>query len=325
MGRSKGIPLLESPEGGYPVDYLLARLRGRGAYLLKDWTQVLHAQDPVEYLYSTRYGGLLTEHSIQGVWIRLLKEFRWVYRQMDRGMREAFRPFFLYTELDTILKCLRYRTRKGTGERIERLLALSLLSRKLKSMLSEAETRVSLLDRVEGALTALSERYGGLREVYLDRGPVEMERRLSDVYLEDTMDEKLHPVIRGFFSYVIDARNIITAYKCLRWGMSPNFINGGDVDRARLERVVDGQDMRGVGNLIYKLTGKTPPELTPAEVSGSLQDGLMRFSRGKAREFPDAGFILYYLLRCHAEASNLSVILHGKGLERELLRGELIH
>lgn len=325
MQRLKGIPILESRYGGYPADYLLSRLRGRGAYLLKDLAPALHAEDPGEYLYSTRYGGQLTEQPAQGVWMLLLKEFQWTFRQMDRAMREAFGPFFIYTELNTILKCLRYRTKKGTGERIERLLALSLLSRKLKGMLMGAETRVSLLDGIEGVFAALSERYRGLKEVYLHEGPLEAERRLSDVYLEETVREGLHPVIRGFFSYVIDSRNIITAYKCLRWGISPYFVSGGDVGRARLQRVVEGQDMMGVGSLIYKLTGKTPPELTPAGVSGSLLRGLMRFSKGKAREFPVTGFILYYLLRCHAEARNLSVILHGRGMDRELLRGELIH
>jgi vacuolar-type H+-ATPase subunit C/Vma6 len=51
----------------------------------------------------------------------------------------------------------------------------------------------------------------------------------------------------------------------------------------------------------------------------------MRFSKAKAREFPETGFVLYYLLRCHAEARNLSVILQGRGIDRELLRGELVH
>jgi vacuolar-type H+-ATPase subunit C/Vma6 len=322
--NSKNRGLLQSPDNrGYPTEYLLARLRGRSVYLVKDWMPVLHATDPMDNL-PTRYKALITEHSIEEVWRHLLRESRWVYHQMNEELRNVFYLFFLYTELKTLFSCLRYKTKKGVEENVEKLLALSLLSEKVKTAIVETESPVSVIEEVEDDFNALSERFRGLKEIFIKSGLKEFEQKLTDIYLEYAVSLRTHPVINGFFVYVIDARNIITVYKSLRWKTSPSFAYGGNLDEAGLGEIIDRQDIKTLGTLIYKLTDTITSEPTSLNITALLLNGLMRFSKKRAKEFLDIGFILNYLLRCHREARNLNIILHGRGMDREVIRGELI-
>lgn len=320
----KDIGLLQSPDNrGYPTEYLLARLRGRSVYLIKDWTPVLHATDPISNL-PARYKGIITEHSIEEAWRYLFREFQWVYQQMNESLRNVFYLFFLYIELKTLFSCLRYKTKKGMRENLEKLLALSLLSEKVKTAIIKTETPVSVIEDVEETFNALSERFSGLKEVFIKSGLKEVEQKLTDLYLGYAVNLKVHSVIKGFFAYIIDARNIITIYKSLRWKVSPSFVQGGSTDIGEFREIIDRQDIKSLGRLIYKLTATVISEPTTPNITSPLLHGLMRFAKKKAKESLDIGFILNYLLRCHIKARNLSILLYGRGLERENISAELI-
>jgi len=316
----KDIGLLQSPDNrGYPTEYLLARLRGRSVHLIKDWTSVIHAAEPMSNL-SARY----TEHSIEEAWRYLLREFQWVYQQMNESLWDVFYLFFLYIELKTLFSCLRYKTKKGMGESVEKLLALSLLSEKVKTAIIKTESPVSVVEDVEDVFNALSKKFSGLKDVFIKSRFKGFEQKLTDLYLEYSVSLKVHPVINGFFAYIIDARNIITAYKSLRWKVSPSFVHGGSIDSSKFREIIDRQDIKTLGTLIYKLTGTVISEPTASNITATLLTGLMRFSKKKAKESLDMGFILNYLLRCYREARNLSILLQGRDIDREIIRGELI-
>src|SRR5208282_6601518 len=107
---------------------------GRRAHLIADWRPLVLSESPVDRLAFTRYGSIMTDDYPEGIRRYLLKEFEWVYSRMNRTLREIFRPFFLYVELNTIFICLRYAKGKETGK-IERTLSSSLLSKKIKEIL----------------------------------------------------------------------------------------------------------------------------------------------------------------------------------------------
>ena len=87
--------LLESIEDrGYPFEYLLSRIRGRRSKLISDWNPLIYDIGSLEYLYPARYRGFVTEKSPEGIWKVLIREFRWVYTQMNEKLREIFCPFF---------------------------------------------------------------------------------------------------------------------------------------------------------------------------------------------------------------------------------------
>lgn len=66
-----------------------------------------------------------------------MREYRWVYFQMNEGLRKIFYPFFLYTELRTLFLCLRRKNDKP-AKWADELLETSLLSNGLKKVLAES-------------------------------------------------------------------------------------------------------------------------------------------------------------------------------------------
>lgn len=268
---------------GYPTDYLLSRVRSRRV-LYKNF---IAGESPVE------------------IWRYLLKEYRWIYIQMNGALRNIFRRFFIYSELRTIFMCLRYK--KGEYEKIEELLCFSLLSDDLKELLRGDSDMMTAIGGVEGAFLSISDRFGGLKDIFMKDGLRGFEQELTDVYLENTIDSKLHQTIRDFLKYVIDSRNIIAVYKHIRWQMHdyPSFINGGSVKEARLRRIFERQDISGITTLVQKLTGI----ITDAgNIENSLLKRTTRFLRETARDPLCIGVILDHLWRCHMETIEAELI-----------------
>ena len=268
---------------GYPTDYLLSRVRSRRV-LYKNF---IAGESPVE------------------IWRRLLKEYRWIYIQMNGALRNIFWRFFIYFELRTIFMCLRYK--KGEYEKIEELLRFSLLSDDIKELLMGDSDIMTAIGGVEGAFLSISDRFGGLKEIFMKDGLRGFEQELTDVYFENTIDSKPHHTIRDFFKYVIDSRNIIAVYKHIRWQMHdyPSFINGGSIKEARLRRIFERQDISGITTLVQKLTGI----ITDAgNIENSLLKRTTRFLRETARDPLCIGIILEHLWRCYVETVEAGTI-----------------
>ncbi len=325
-GCSRGKELLEErEEGGYPPEYLLSRIRGKKVSLIRDWEPLVTGAAELESVNPVRYGGLTSETSSAGIWKYLLAEYRWVYLQMERPLKDIFRPFFLYSELRTLFLCLRLRA-SGEGVRIEQILAHSLLSKKMRKALVNSVDEQDMLEEIEEFFVPLSPRFRGLGEMYAKEGFRGVEQHLIQCFLEYVMKSDLHPTIREFFVRLVDARNIIALYKHLRWELkeAPSFIEGGNIKVSRLRGIHQREDIIEVTSLIKALTGITVQTPHPTGVENTLYRGMSRFLRKRGREISGIGLILEYLWRCSLEAMNLGIILHGKDMERDALREELV-
>lgn len=319
--------LLQYPENReYPTEYLLARIRGRRVYLLREWDKILFSPDPVEYLLPTLYGEFITEHSLGGVWKRLLKEFKWVYLQMNKGLRDVFHQFFLYSEIKTLILCFRNKIREKKPAEVEHLLSFSLLSEEVKAILEMEAELPSVLEVFEKRPLFPSIRRIGLKDVFLKDGLIGVEQKLTGAFLEQIISSELHPVIKRFFIYKIDTKNIITIYKYLRWGVKadPLFVNGGSIGKSRLTRVINTRETSEIAQLIYQLSGLRVKELRPPNFESTLLRGLTKKIKIMGREYADIGFILDYLWRCSVEVKNLSIILYGREIDRNILKEELV-
>jgi len=319
--------LLQEPENrGYPTEYLLSRIRGRRVYLMKDWDNLLFTPDPIEHLLPTSYGEFINEYFLDGVWKKLLKEFKWVYIQMNKGLRDVFRQFFQYSELKTLLICFRNKIKKTPPAEIERLLSSSLLSEEVKETLKMETDLPSVLEVFEKELLFPSIRLSGLKDVFLKTGLLGVEHRLTSAFLEQIAGSELHSVIKKFFVYKIDSKNIIAISKYLRWGIKadPLIISGGGIRESKLRTVINTREIHKIVHLVYQLTGLSVEEPGPSNVENTLLIGLTKKIKIMGREFEDIGFILDYLWRCFIEAQNLSIILYGKEINRDLLREELV-
>jgi len=294
--------LLKTEERYYPTDYLLSRVRGR----------------------RRKYRGLIADESPEGIWGRLLKEYQWVYLQMNRYLQVIFQPFFIYSELRTIILCLRH---KAGGEKIDDLLTFSLLSDRFKGFLKEDLGIEAVIKGIEDVFLTISSKFEGLVSVFARDGLRGVEQKLVDACLEHSMDLKPHTVMRDFFAYLIDRRNIINLYKHLRWGIPdcPSFVAGGCIKEESLIRIFRKQDISALLTLIRGRTGISIRSHDATDIERSLLEGLTVFLRRSRRDPLCIGVILDYLWLCYMETINQGVILHGRGLERKIIEMEMIH
>jgi vacuolar-type H+-ATPase subunit C/Vma6 len=310
---------------GYPVEYLLSRIRGRRSRLIADWRPLVYDAAPMDYLASARYHGFVKDRSPEGISRCLLKEYRWVYSQMNHGLREIFRPFFLYTELRTIFICLRHLKDEKSGK-AEDLLGDSLLSAGIVKILSSSEDLPSAVRGIERAFSRLSEQFGWLSNAFEAEGLRGVELSLTNTYLAVISRTGLHPLVKTFFARLIDSRNIMSVYKCLRQEKRAAFpfITGGMIPEAKLRAIVDKRDLFSVNALIRKFSGIKIEMLNPTNVEVAFYKGMTRFLKKEGKEPFGAGPILDYLWKCSIEVMNLSVLFYGKDLERETVMTELV-
>jgi len=318
--------LLYSPRSeGHPVEYLLSRIRGRRARLIRSWSPLIFDMPPQDYLSSPSYQGFVRERTIEGVWRDLLREYRWVYDQMDGRLREIFRPFFAYAELRTMFMGLRY-LEGGKKEMLEDTLDASMLSMEFKAAFRTSEDAAAAVAKVGRRLAELSGDFKGLSDAFKAGGLRSVEQMLTNTYLASVLRTSLHPVMRMFFRRVIDSRNILGLYNSLRLKKKdPSvFIAGGSVSVERLRDLLRKEENNAVNALIKRVAGAAATALDVTGVETALYRGTTRHLRKEGKDPLGVGLILDYLWRCSIEITNLSVLLSGKDLEREAVAAELV-
>lgn len=318
--------LLLNPENrGYPADYLLARISGRRARLIRDWNPLIGGTFPVGWSSLTLPGGLSPDEAPDIVWTWLRKEFRWVYFQMDDTLRGIFRPFFLYEELKGLCLCMRYIYKGDRSGKTDNLLALSLLSENLGAVLRSAGDLLSVAAALENLFVSLSPVFGGLAISAVGEGTRGIESELMRRYLTFTAQGKFHPLVKSFFSHVVDARNLMGVYKYLKLDEKtpPSFSAGGSVSWKRYHDIAEKRDGFALMSVIRKLSGVKSERLDDTTVDHSLHVMISRFLRGEGRKPLEIGLILDYLWRCSLQAINLSIIFRGRNLDSKTIEGEL--
>lgn len=316
---------LRTGNRGYPADYLLSRVKGRRADMIIRWEPLLLSNAPEEYLASSRYRGVAVDRPEEVAWRFFLKEIGWLYFQMNDSLQDIFMPFFQYLEIRTVSLCLRLKT-TNEDVKIKELLDLSLLSVKFKKNLLKSENILYAIAGIEDFFNSISERFGGIKEILLKDGTKGVEQHLTDVYLEYVTGSKLHPDIRDIFTHIIDLKNTIALYKNLWWNIKrpPSFIKGGKVSEKKLGRIIGKEDIFEIVSIVHKLTGIKIDASDIKDIENIFFKGITKYLRRKGRGPSDISFILDYLWRCYIEARNLSVILYGKDINREIIAGEII-
>ena len=250
----------------------------------------------------------------------------WVYFQMNETLREIFRPFFLYSELRILFSCLRYiQNGRRTGV-LDSVLGLSLLSEKAGAALKTAKDLPSAAASLENLFSSFSPEFKGLAKVASEGGSRELESELVKRYLVYAVQDKLYPLIKSFFIRIIDARNVMCVYKYLRLDEKavPSFIPGGSIGWTHYRDMADRKDMIALMSVLKKLTGIRIERPDAASIENSLYRMITKFLKKEGRKPLEVGLILDYLWRCSLEAMNLSVLFHGKDLDRQTVMAELV-
>jgi hypothetical protein len=300
---------------GYPLPYLCARLKARRNTLVRDW------DGPV----SSHAVSLPMSHPLrEDLQSGLLREYAWVYSQMNSGLRKTFLTYFFSAELNTIYACLRYRSRQAMEGRVEAALRESLLSRPLKDILMEAEPLPGVLEDLEEALRG-SLAAGGLRAAFQRGGLRAVEERLTDSFYAFALKKTGHPLLRAYFAYLVDCRNVLFAFKCLRWPSVEKFVflSGGSLRRSKIEKALRMGTAGEIRGLALAVSGLHEGE-APGEISVLLLRGLLKRFGKKARAVFDVSFVLSYLIERSMEAMNLRTVSGAGEVEPRELREELV-
>jgi vacuolar-type H+-ATPase subunit C/Vma6 len=312
-------------ESGYPGEYLVARIKGRRSKLIREWDRLLFEPDLRGHLRTSGYGPLMDEHANEGVLTYLQKEYRWAWLQMNSELRNIFSPFFSYFETDTLILCLRHLQTGSPASKIEELLLFSMLSKRTADILKSSRDIAAAVNMLETNSLLPHARYSH-EEILLTKELKGLEEKLASGIFEMIIRSDLDDVLREFFIYTADSRNIISACKHIRWGLksSPYFLNGGSISTDGLSRAVAEKDSDRIERAVQKLTGTRIEDRSVPAIYNLL---LIRIDKKlkSAGRTSDTGAILYYLWKCKMEARNLSTILYGKTLSRDRLKTELVY
>lgn len=320
--KQKASVLFESVRDmGLPLEYILSRIRARRAALISDWEPLLSGT----YFFEGPPPGQRSPHaSGEAAWEYLVNEYRWIYSQMNAGLRSLFELFFLYTELRTIFIRLR-QIKAGRSEAAEWLLSKSLLSQGIKSVLRNARDIQDAAEKIERSFATMADSFAGLSQAVIQGGLKRFEQQLANTYLEYASAAAPHPVIKDFFERIINARNIISLYKCLMMNKvsMPVFISGGAIPETVFQEILDMNDMSRLISIVKEEAG-IDASRTGTDIETIMYRGITKRLRKAGRDPLGFGVILDYLWRCSIEVMNLGVIFHGKGLGRDVIAAEIV-
>ncbi len=326
MKQFNATDLLEKgKDRGYPSDYLLSRIRGRKARFIQDWTPLVASPAPLEQLPEGHYQRVSGDRSPEGIWRALLNEYRWVYYQMNRRLRNIFGPFFVYAELRTLFICLRS-LKEMKRARVREMLSASLLSEELRKILSDSADEFAAVQTIEAKLRRLSGQFSGITEILRQKGLSGFEHELTKRYLSVIVGAGLDPVLQTFFMRLIDARNTLALAKLLKLETPAehSFIPGGTIDADKLKEILDSKSRPDLERLLREITGEEIASADNVKLEASLYRGITRSLKKEGRSPLSIGPILEYLWRCSIEAMNLSVLCYTQGLEQDLVAAELV-
>lgn len=272
------------------ADYLYARVRSRR--------------------FRVDTGGMEERSSSVDPMKGLRNEYFWVYKNLNKRLNKILRPVFEYEELRCLILALRYLAVKDHSA-LRGVLNDSLLNRLICRELLDVEkvsTAVAALERL------LKTDYGfcsGLTEIYLRQGPGGLEQALNSGYLRTAVDAAPPGVLKLYFQYLIDMRNLLALYKHLHWQLPlpAPFVEGGRIGQDVIRRCWAEQSTEGVGQLARQLTG-----LAGDPFKGGLEEylcsGLERQLKQAGRDPLQIGVLLDYLWRCRMVTRRCGVQIH---------------
>jgi hypothetical protein len=315
--------LLRDLPAGLPADALLARIKGRRSFLVRDWERLLLAPTPLANLAPAPW----RPRASDGVeWPRqaVQQEYYWVFAHMDEELRRALAPFFWLAEVRTLAIAIRLLS-SGVTE-IDQLFSACLLAKPFRDLLRQSASGAAAVDGVANLLAGIDPAFRELSAVYHRDGAGALEAALTEISLHHLASTPLAPPLRSYITLLIDSRNLTTIAKRLRWRLStlPPLLEGGTLPLPRLTKLFQHQDKPALLNLAMRLGGQAPYS-ADADLETVLFAAQGRILRRLARAEDGLGAILHYLCCCDNEAVNIALLQRletagSAAIDRELRR-----
>ena len=280
-------------QDGYPTDYLLARLRFR--------TRVFADRCPA---------GRGEE-----AWQELQKEYGWLFRQMNVGLRHELAPVFFYFELRNFFAALRFSAGSDRSG-LNATLAASLLGPQLQAMLKKEQAFPAKLKELGNFLGRYGEGFSRLDEVWGRGGLNCLETSLFNGFVMIIKREQPPRAVGDFLARLLDRRNLLLLAKQQRWQLANSLLPADD--HPALVR-------RRLGRYLAQLNRQEPGLVDePTRLDNLLLRTLLRDCRRLARTSQPLAMLLAYLYSCWQTAGDCGVrglapLLGDARIEAELV------
>ena len=310
----------------YPAEFLAARLRGKRGGLFRNWENLLSGGSVLERLQGTAYHPYLQEHGSVGLRRFLLHEHLWVYKSMNRKLRNLFEPYFTWHEISTLVVCLRFLAGGRDIVPVASVLQCSLLNDAVQKILTGRDDFVAKLQ----ALEALPDRrsitpYAGLQRAYEKGGMQNLEFFLRSRFWDSVFSHNHPEILKIFFRFLVDFHNVMLLAKNVRWQVAtePQLLPGGLVKRERFRQAYRMRDLAPVLRQL-QLQEQDAAAAGPAALENQLLHAIGARLKKYYYQRTETADILFYLWEQYRYCRNISFILNaafvsGKRLEEGLV------
>lgn len=298
--------LLRSMPDGVPDDCLLARIKGRRAFLIRDWDRLMQLPVPHDGIGAApwragiRPGGEGWEHRA------LQQEYARIFSWLREPLRRALALYFWLAEVRTVGIALRMRAGGGTIGR--ETLQATLLCKPLCRILMAPGSVAELAERLTVVLVTHAPAFAALPEVYRNGGTAALESALNSISLQ-CRPKPEHPALQQGIALLIDGMNLTMAAKALRWNTARPLplLPGGTVRPASLQALADRGWRAGLARMAAGLGGQGR-EGDPHELERTVVEAQKRALVRLAREPSGLGSVIDYLWRCRFEATAIGLL-----------------
>jgi len=299
--------LLRSMGAGVPLDTLLARIRGRRAFLVSDWETLLLAADPLAVLPPAPWRRELAAGAGQSLALWAFnRESARLFGWLEEPLRRKLAPVFWLAEIPALAGRLRRIAgrRKPAGDETRETLLAKPLQRALG-----LDSATAAVAGVTACLAPLERGFAALPAIYRSGGPGAVEAALHDLSLEYCAAQVRQPQLKRYVTLLIDSRNLLAIAKHQRWRLAvqPKFLRGGSLHLPELAALFAADNPAALLLRIARLGGADTPAVADTPEKGVLQAQLTVMQR-LAREPAGIGLILDYLWRCGMEARNIALL-----------------
>ena len=285
----------------YPTDYLVARIRGKKANLIRNWQPLIADPDKIQFA------------SDEEIWGKFSSELHWLYTQMNQKLRNIFDRIINYYEMQTLFQCLRFMEGGQKNVAME-LLSTSLVNDKIQKIVAQETPGENLITKLLNQMGITGHTAKRIHTEYSKNGLRSFENLLLTNFLGVTIKEKTHAAIRSFFIDITALRTTVSQSKQVRWQHKnpPEILPTG----IKIKK----DPLLSHGGLSESGARKNEIQLLETRLLAALTIKFQRLSRIKG----DIAIIIAFLWESYIETKNLSTLLHGRTVSPERLAEELV-
>jgi hypothetical protein len=243
----------------------------------------------------------------------LLREFRWLYRCLDRKLMAQLRPLFEASALRSLILYLR-QLESDARSAPRPPLQTSLLSPAIQREFAKGPRTRTLVSRLERRLAETQPYFRGLEEAFLRHGPGGVEQALVGGHLQHALAQANSPALREHLGEMLDIRNLTALYKHLHWQVKaePPLLDGGRISRARCLRLWRERDLEGLKGLV-RTTFHVSGSASQRGLEDVLLDGVSARLQRAGRLPLHPVRVIDYLWRCRMTARSGGLALEQSG------------